>query len=129
MSALALGRRAAEAQMVDRCRIERRTGHTVQDEDTGREVPEVVVVFRERCRVKTTGQPRETTVGGREVTLLGLQLELPVSAPPVRVDDVAVLESVGALSDVQLLGTRYRILAAMAETSSTRRRLPVEVVQ
>ena len=102
---------------------------TTSDPATGSDVPNYLTRFTSKCKVQTRNLvAREEEVGGRTATTVRVELHLPIDAPAVEVGDVAEITAVGALSDVQLLGRRFRVVAPVAKSFATARRLEVEAV-
>jgi hypothetical protein len=128
-AALLSGRRSAESLMTDTVAITYPTGDTTIDETTGSETPVYATRFTSKCKIQTrTLQARQEEVGGRTATTVTVELHLPVSAGAVEVGDVAEITAVGALSDVQLLGRKFRVIAPVAKSFATARRLDVEEI-
>lgn len=126
-AAIAAGRMAAEALMCDTGIMRRPTGRAVQDPVTDREVEILTDLFTGRCRIQASGMQAATAQAGARTTVTTrIQLHLPVSAPEVRVGDIWEVTAVGDLSDLQLLGSRFRVVAPVAKTFATARRLDVE---
>lgn len=109
--------------------MRRPTGRTVQDPDTGSEVPQLEDVFGSQCKIQTRNlQASGSEVGGRTAVTVRVELHLPVDAPPVLAGDVFEVTTVGALSDLQLLGRQFRVIAPVGKSYATARRLEVEEV-
>lgn len=128
-SALRAGRAAAERQMTDSGIMRRPTGNTVLDEATGRETPEYEDVFTSKAKIQTRGlASRDSDVGGRIATEIRLELHLPIDAPAVKVDDVWEHTGAGPMSDPQLVGRTFRVVAPVGKSYATARRIDVEEV-
>jgi septal ring-binding cell division protein DamX len=126
-SLLVAGQSAAESLMTDTVTVRYATGTTTQDPVTGSETPVYADRFTSRCKVQTrTLQARQEEVGGRTATTVTVELHLPISTPAVEVGDLCEITAVGALSDVQLLGRTFRVVAPVAKSFATARRLDVE---
>lgn len=129
-SAVLAGRRAAEALMGDTAEVYRRTGNIVQDEDTGREVPEYAFQLQSRCKVQARSVTlTETDTGGRQLTVTRFEVHLPVAAGEVAVDDEIEIVETGPASDPQLLGSRFRVRGHVPKSYATAQRLDVEEAQ
>lgn len=115
--------------MTDTGTMRRPTGNTTQDPDTGSTVPEYADLFTSKAKIQTRNlQAREEEVGGRTATTVRVELHLPVDAPAVQRGDVWEVTAVGALSDMQLLGRRFTVIAPVGKSFATARRLEVEEV-
>lgn len=118
------GRAAAEALMVDEAEVSVRTGRTVQDEATGRETPEYEVLFVSPCKVQARSlTATESEAGGRQVTTVRLEVHFPVSAPPVKPDDLVRITA--ARYDSSLVDRRLRVVAPAGKSFGTARRVDV----
>lgn len=123
-SALASGRRKAEAMMVDTCLIRRITG-SITNPDTGAVTPAYATVYAGKCRVQ---QRQESNAAPRDVAeahllMLRMELQLPMSATLVRADDeVIVLTSV----DPDLLNRVFAVRDLAHKTHATARRIGIE---
>lgn len=129
MSALSLtlkGRKAAEALMVDTCRVERVTGRTT-DPDTGEVVTTVEVVYDGPGKLQTQNPyPSEPNAGERVWTLAQTEVHLPMdTSGDVGTDDVVTVSS--AL-DTASVGRTFRVRSAIRKTFQTANRLLVEEV-
>ena len=122
------GQLLAESLMVDTCSITRGNGSTSFDETNGREVPAAAtVIYAGKCKVQTPDvQDRTHDAGERTWTLQRDSLHLPLSAPAVRVGDVATITA--AALDAQLVGKRFRVVGLAHKTFLTARRLQVQEV-
>lgn len=131
-SALARGRVMADEAMIDTVTFSYRTGNFVQDETTGRDVPEMVTRFTSKCKLSVgalgslTPTAKDDPAAGRVTTELRLIMFLPVTAPPIKPDDTATIIAVGEDSDPQLLGRKLRVVAPIGQTYATARRFSVE---
>jgi hypothetical protein len=137
LTALAAGRAAAEAIMLDACRITRTVGPPGPVDSVGERTPaptEVVyplpgaeAPFDGRCKVQTF-EPYESnrSSGGHVFTEQRYSLHLPVGAGPIQVDDV--VEILTAVADPLLVGNSYRIAGLHHKTYATAQRLPMEEV-
>ncbi|MFV2094827.1 DUF6093 family protein [Micromonospora sp. LOL_014] len=124
-SALAAGRRAAEALMVDSCVIRRRVGESTSP-DTGVVTPTYSTIYSGACRVQQPGaQARPVDAAEDYALMLRLEVQLPVvGSEGVRAEDEVVLGA-GAL-DADLTG-RVLVVRDLAHKShATSRRLGCE---
>ncbi|AGL13876.1 DUF6093 family protein [Actinoplanes sp. N902-109] len=122
---LAQGRRAAEAGMTDACRIQRRTGSTV-DDFSGAEIPTYDVVYEGKCRLQQRGgQAEEEDAGEAHILLQQAELQLPVlvdgQATQVDVDDEVTITA--AAHDPALVGQLYRVQDIPVRSEATARRV------
>lgn len=121
-------RAEAESRMRDTVEVRRPVGFTY-DGDT--EVVDYELVFTSKCRVSIARSGlapavSEGSVGARNVATNIRTLQLPVTAPPARPDDVGVIVALGPLSDHTLLGARLRITGPAPGSQVTTRRLEVK---
>jgi len=118
------GRIAAEALMVDSCRIER-PGEVVTDPDSGVVSPSHELVYEGRCKVQQTlAQSTDAEAGGAVFTVQGSRLDIPVGAGPVRTGDrVRMLSGV---HNPALAGNVYRIVELFEKSWQTAQRVRVE---
>lgn len=128
--ALAAGRVAAEALMVDECTITRAgTGAGPIDEGTGVVTPPApTVVYSGPCRVQRPGtsSSRQADTGGYEVGVDTLLVQLPISASGVKRGDDFTVTAVGDLTDPDLLGLTAEVRANLCKTHATKRTLICE---
>lgn len=121
-------RQAAEALMIDACRITR-DGEPVWDEETGENAAEQIITYEGKCRLRLRDtQPQDLTQAG----IIAVVVEFVVSIPVTGTEDVAAgqtVEMTVCLEDSALVGRRYRIGADLAGSLMTARRLPVKEVQ
>jgi len=118
--------------MSDRCKVERPTGATVTDPDTGAVTRAVTLVYPVgawdgRCEVKQSeGQANTPSSAGYRFTVQGSVVKLPVGAGPARVNDViTMLESE---FDPSLPGTVYRVVEIAKASAASAQRLRVEEI-
>lgn len=125
-SATLAGRAAAERLMVDACTVTRVTG-TTSDGETGRITETLATIYSGKCRIRqraATGS--RTDVGEASVVQVGYELQLPMSATAVRVEDrVTVTASV---LDASLVGRRWHVSSEAAGSHLTARRLQITEV-
>ena len=123
-------RREAEALMTDAGVMRRPTGRSTQNSD-GEEEPLFEDVFTSPCKIQgpsaassdTTG--RRVEIGGVERVVIEAGLHLPVSKPDTGYGWVFEVTSVGALSDLRLLGKKFFVVDDPAKSAATSRRLNV----
>ena len=124
-NALARGRAAAEARMLSRCTIRRKTGNTVIVD--GFEVPEWEVIYTDLpCRLATSPGParsRTQSPGGVEIERSTPRLDVPAPTSDLRDDDHADITS-GENS-----GRVVRLREADWSDQATARRIPVEATE
>lgn len=124
--AVAAGRMAAEALMVDTCEIRYVTA-TTTDDLTGQVLEQTAVRYTGPCRVQQpAAQGQRDDVGEVTVTVLRLQLQLPVVGTELvaRGDRVVLTASV----DAALLGRTWRVRDLAHKTHATARRMTIEEV-
>lgn len=112
--------------MRDRVTVWYKTGDTVRDPATGREVPVWLERFSSVAKVQEpTVMVREAETGGQLVAVSTREVRLPVSKPAIQSDDeIEVDESLDPL----LVGRRLRTVGGSAKTYATSRRYKVEEV-
>lgn len=118
--------------MTDRFTIQRYTGKTVTDPDTGVDVPEMKQVAESKGKVQTSGgiasqvvtaSGDSSNVGGN-VPVWSLYLHFPASLTGLREKDVAVCTT---SDDPDLVGRRFRLVNLQSEKShATARRWNVQ---
>ena len=116
-------RAMAESRMTSTATIRRKTGRMVQDDVSGREVPEWEVVYNGPFRLSgaTRGPSlsRTVTVGSVEITL-GMRIgNLPFCTTGLR--DADLIE----VTDGDSVGTIWQIVDADPADQQTARRLPL----
>lgn len=126
-AAVARGRAAAVALMVDQCTITTISGQ-VTDPVTGVVAETRLTVYSGRCRVQQadrSGDRRE--VGQVEPIVLALQVQVPVAGTEtVRRGDLVTVTA--ARHDTGLVGVQCRVKDLMHKTHATSRRLMCEQV-
>lgn len=128
-AALARGRLAARALMVDACTIQRRTGQTT-DPLSGAVVPTYVSKYVGACKVQTAGagaMGRRYNVGEVAEVMVRLELHLPIvgSENIARGDLVTITASV---LDAALVGRVLRVHDLSHKSFATARRFLLEEV-
>jgi hypothetical protein len=115
--------------MLDRGTMRRANGGTAQDPNTGTTVPAFDDLFTSKAKIQTRNlQAREAEAGGRTAITVRVELHLPVSAPAVERGDVWEVTAVSPLSDRQLIGRKFVVIAPVGKSFATARRLEVEEV-
>jgi Family of unknown function (DUF6093) len=126
-TALARGRAAVEALMVDACEIRRRGAGGSVDDDTGVITPDRSTLYTGKCRVQQQsmgGAARAQTPGEDYQLLLGLEVQLPVvGSEGLQVGDE--IEITAAAHDTDLVGQVFLIRDLFAKTHATSRRVGV----
>lgn len=120
------GRKAAEQIMVDACAITR-AASTITDPETGAVYRTTTAVYTGKCKVSINSKTaRPDTIGEDQLFLFRVQLQLPVTAVDVRIDDKAVITS--SVYDPELVGRTVAIREVAHGTYITSRRLMAEEV-
>lgn len=130
-SVLALGRRAAEAGMIDACIIERMVGVTT-DLDNG-QTTDVMAddpVYTGRCRLReiTAAMAREATPAPSVHQAMRYRvLQLPVvGSEDIQVGDVVTMTT--CVNDPDMVGRTFVVRDQSGSSEQTARRLGVEEV-
>lgn len=123
---LSRARMTAEALMQSTVII-RREGVPVRDPSTGTMTPTLTTVYTGPARLRlASGQPRDVDQAGQRVTEQSPMVWVPVQTWGILVDDVGeIIANPHAPGDVGLV---FRIAGIHAQTHSTSRRFPVEVL-
>lgn len=125
-------RRSAEDQMTDQFTVQRYTGKTVTDLDTGVDVQEMTQVAESKGKVQTSGGIASQVVAasgdssnvGGIVPVWSLYIHFPITLTGLREKDVAVCTASG---DPDLVGRRFRLVNMQSEKShATARRWNVQ---
>lgn len=122
-------RAQAEALMVDTVRIERQTG-TDEDPDTLEVVPVYETIYEGPCRVQRYqgNTNRQPVIGGVEVGIDAVLLQVPLSARGVRRGDRASIVAVGVESDPEMLGQALSVMSDLTKTHASKRTLACQEV-
>lgn len=127
MSAASLverGRRAAEALMIDACRITS-GGEPVTDPDTGEVTNTRTVVYQGKCEVKSQALAVSTPdAGGATFTVVPSVVKIPANAANIK-DGYEVEITASALNSFTV-GKVYRVSGFTPDTFDTAFRLPVK---
>lgn len=124
---LARARRAAEDGFDSTCRITRPTGERgpIDPETLKYPEPPRETIYEGPCRVQDRRDLAQTaTAGEREVTIAGVELQLPIDGT----ENVALRDDVQMLtnpSDPAVVGRHYSIAGRHEKTHASARRLPV----
>jgi hypothetical protein len=126
-AALARGRAAALALMVDTVTITRVTG-TTTDPDTGVVTPTTSTVYTGTAKIQQgavpLGEPKD--LGEASILVVRLEVHLPVSATGVLADDVVTVTA--SALDPDLVGKRFVIRSVAHKSFLTARRCDVSEV-
>lgn len=122
------GLRAHAESLMSTSLIIRRKGADVRDPETGTMVPSWTTVYEGPCRVRfTNADPHESDQSGQRVAQQSPTVWLPIATSAgVRLDDVG--EILANPDDLGIVGVTFRVAGEHAQTHSTSRRLPVEVL-
>lgn len=109
-------REHAESMMRDQCVVTRVTGATADPDD--REVPVRTPIYTGRCRVQANQRvDASPEVGGATVTVQRYEIQVPISAGPIRIGDL-----------IAVADRKFRVTGLHLKTHQTAQRLPVEEV-
>ena len=124
-AAVLAGRREAESLMVDECEVTR-PGALVTDAD-GNVTPSSTPVYEGRCKVQQTiSQASNPTAGEHSFTVQDSRVDFPVTAGPLKVDDVVTVTA--SALDPQLVGSEFRVTELFHKSMATAQRTRVEQV-
>ena len=119
------GRRAAEALMIDTCRITRRTGELVTDPDSGEVTNSTETVYEGKCKVQSKDSAVSSPeAGGAVFTVVSRQVHIPANAAKI-LDGDEVTITASALNSFTV-GKVYRVEGFTPDTYDTAFRLPVK---
>lgn len=125
-SALARGRTAALALMVDACTIQRRSGSST-DQDTGVDTPTYSSIYSGQCRFQVAAPSASPTdVGQEQVFIQQTILQLPMTATGINNEDVVTCTA--SSLDPDLVGRKWWVKGVLRKTHATARRLSLEEV-
>ena len=126
VSASLRGREAAESLMVDACTVTR-PGPVVTDPVTGNVTPSSTPAYTGACKVQQTiSQASNPTAGGHAFTIQDSRVDVPVSAGPLKVNDVVTITA--SVLDPQLVGTVFRVVELFHKSMATAQRTRVETI-
>lgn len=126
-TAIAAGRRSAEALMVDTCTISAPgTSSFLAGEYTT--IPGAQG-YAGKCKVQQRAgrMPPTPSQEGTELVLVPLEVHIPVDAPAPSANDLVTIT--GSLLDPSLVGRVYRVIDIPGKSFATARRLRCEEVQ
>lgn len=125
---LSRGRHFAESLMSTWLIIRRKTGDPYRDQTTGKMVTPMTTIYEGPARVRfTNADPHESDQSGQRVAQQSPTVWLPIATSAgVRLDDVG--EILANPDDLGIVGVTFRVAGEHAQTHSTSRRLPVEVL-
>lgn len=109
--------------MASRVAVMRTTGHVLQDESSGLEVPEWAAVYTDLSFRLIGGQSHSVTIGGVEFEEATARGDMPVTTTDLADGDL--IEVVSG----EWAGAVYRIVEAVKGDQRTARRVPVAEVQ
>jgi hypothetical protein len=128
-AAVAQGRAAAQARMLETVVVRRPAADQTIDDDTVVDGAEFAPapVYSGPCRVKAPGvQPQRVESAGATVTIQKPELHVPDDAPELLPGDVAFLAA--DTYTPRLRGKVYRVDDGHAATDSTAQRVPVTML-
>ncbi len=115
--------RTPEATMVDRCEIRERDSWADETQQPGPVAHQYDESDLIPCRIEVDArQPRTAVVGGETVTLTTLTVAVPLEVCPVENEVITIMS---ARIDQGLVGRRYDVKVADAETYALERRVLV----
>jgi hypothetical protein len=121
---LARARTAALKGMVDACTIRHRAGETT-DDDSGVVTPIWEDLYAGPCRVQQSRYSSSTKhdAGQDDITLLALEVHLPMSVVGVEVGDAITMTA--SLTDPDLPGRVFLVRSLAHKTDASARRVQV----
>lgn len=124
--AVLAGRRAAEALMVDTCRITS-PGTPVTDPDTGNVTTPRTTVYEGRCKVQSKDSAVSSPeAGGATFTVVSRQVHIPANAANVK--DGYEVEILTSLLNSFTVGKVYRVEGFTPDSFDTAYRIPVKEI-
>lgn len=117
------GRAAAESLMTDTCRIERSTGESVLDPETGQLEPQKETIYEGKCKFQSAGAGSTPEAGGFQFTVVRNECHIPFSAVAVLEDDMITCVT---SENPQLVNKTFRVTGFAVESYATAARVPVE---
>ena len=126
--ALARGRAAIEALMVDTCTITRTTSEAT-NEDSGVVTPTTATVYTGRCRVQQSQLGADSVPsdpGEVYVRMVAFEAQVPMSVTGLRVGDRITVTA--SAHDADLVGRVFVVLGLAHGTHKTARRLQVQEI-
>lgn len=122
---LAMGRRMAEARMLDTCKVTR-TARGELDQQTGKHPVTVTEVYAGPCRVKhptTAAKPGDA--GSQLIVVTSLEVHLPATTSGVEAGDV--VEITASATRPEQVGRSFKITGPFDGAQTTALRFRVEV--
>lgn len=120
-TALARGRLAAEAGMVDACTIARVAGRST-DTTTGAVTDTASALYAGKCRVQQhRASATDEDVAEDRLLLLRIEVQLPMSVTGLAVGDVITVTA--SAHDADLVGREFRVRDLAHKTHATSRRV------
>jgi hypothetical protein len=124
VDAVLAGRAAADALMVDTCRITA-PGEVVTDPDTGEVTRERTTVYEGKCKVQSKDSAVSNPEAGEaSFTVVSRQIHIPANAAEIR--DGYEVEITASLLNSFTVGKVYRVEGFTPDTFDTAFRLPVK---
>ena len=118
------GRAAAEALMVDACRIERKTVEATST-TSGAVTPTYLTLYEGKCRVQQhSTEARVEDSAEQYDRMLRLEVQLPMSVVGLKVDDRITITT--SALDADLVGRQVWIRQLAHKTHATARRVTAE---
>lgn len=115
--------------MTDTCLVEKLTGRSARDPDSGLQEPVYETVFTSPCKVQDKGVSSgvaETEQGARVLVTLGLELHIPVSKPALQHNYRVTITAIGDGTDPQLLNDVFYVVSSTTKSKATARRVLIE---
>lgn len=126
LQALAAGRRAAEAKMLDTCTA----GRPAEEDETdgeGNVTTPLTPLYAGKCLVQTyEAQETNPVSGGATLTVQRYRVDVPVGSFAPAIGDV--IQITAAAADPNLVGRRYRVVALLHKSQATAYRLGVREI-
>lgn len=117
--------------MTDLCSVKRATGHTTQDEDTGKEVAEFQTRFSSRCKVQVSSVSLSIDsrfAHGVAATAARAEVHFPASTTGIEIGDLVEVTVLGSDSMPTLSGRKFRVTGFNPKTHGTVLKVEVEDV-
>lgn len=125
-SVLARARVAAEEGMVDTCLVERPREGATTDPATGVITSVRDTIYSGPCRIQQaaglSGSQQED-VGQANLLMLRLELQLPITAPALKVEDVVTLTA--STRDPEMVGREWLVRSLAHKTDASARRVQI----
>lgn len=125
-AAVLRGREAAEALMVDSCRVHR-PGRAVTDPVTGKVTTPLTLIYEGKCKIQQTlAQSSKPEAGGHKYTVQDTRWDTPVTEGPFLVGDFVTV--VNSELDPQLNGRVLKVAELFHKSMATAQRTRAEEV-